>query len=149
MKSKYIFLLTVIFFFVLSNVSFSQKDTSDNKKGKYKETVRIKLIEEAGFSESQADKLLSISSEFRKERKELNKLKDDLLSELETEQESANIESILNKLLDTEKKICETRINYLLSLKEFLSPLQISKALVLQKKIKNILKEQKNTIKTD
>ena len=149
MKSKYIFLLSVIFLFLLSNVSFSQKDTSNNKKGKYKETVKIKLIEEAGFSESQADKFVSISSEYRKERKELNKLKDDLLSDIETEQESTAIESILNILIDTEKKICEATTNYWLSLKEFLSPVQISKALVIKKKIKNILKEQKNPPKND
>lgn len=144
MNLKYLILLfTAVFIFVFGDVSFSQKDTVKNKVTKYREAVRMKLIEEAGFSEEQADKFLIVSAGFRKEYKELTKLKNELIGELETEQESVNIESKLIKLLDTEKKICESRTNYWLSLKEFLSPVQISKTIVLQKKLKSILKDKR------
>lgn len=145
MKLKYsVLLFTAVFIFVFNSVSFSQKDTAENTKGqKYREAVRMKLIEEAGFSDEQADKFLTVSVEFRKEYKELTKLKNELIGELETEQESVNIESKLNKLLDTEKKICENRTNYWLSLKEFLSPVQISKTIVLHKKLKNLIKDKR------
>lgn len=144
MNLKYLILLfTAVFIFAFGDVAFSQKDTLKNKGTKYREAVRMKLIEEAGFSEEQVDKFLIASAGFRKEYKELTKLKNELIGELETEQESVNIESKLIKLLDTEKKICESRANYWLSLKEFLSPVQISKTIVLQKKLKSILKDKR------
>jgi Sec-independent protein translocase protein TatA len=142
MNKSVILLLLGIIIFLFSDFALPQNDTSVSaKRKKFREAIRQKLIEDAGFSDENADKYIKIAVEYRKTNRELNELKNDLTEDIESDPDAADVEQKINKLIDTESKIAENRSFYWSSLKEFLSPLQIAKTISLSSKLKALLKQ--------
>ena len=142
MKKSYILLFLGIMLFLLSDSAFSQNDTSVSaKRKKFREAIRQKLVEDAGFSEENADKFIKINADFRKKNRELNTLKDELQEDIVSNPDSPDIEQKITKLIETESAIFENKSLFWSSLKEFLSPSQIAKTISLSSKLKALLKE--------
>ena len=141
MKKSYILLFLGIMLFLLSDSAFSQNDTSVSaKRKKFREAIRQKLVEDAGFSEENADKFIKINADFRKKNRELNTLKDELQADIVSNPDSPDIEQKITKLIETESAIFENKSLFWSSLKEFLSPSQIAKTISLSSKLKALLK---------
>lgn len=141
MKKSYILLFLGIMLFLLSDSAFSQNDTSVSaKRKKFREAIRQKLVEDAGFSEENADKFIKITVDYRKKNRELNTLKDELQEDIVSNPDSPDIEQKITKLIETESAIFENKSLFWSSLKEFLSPSQIAKTISLSSKLKALLK---------
>ena len=141
MKKSYILLFLGIMLFLLSDSAFSQNDTSVSaKRKKFREAIRQKLVEDAGFSEENAEKFIKITVHYRKKNRELNTLKDELQEDIVSNPDSPDIEQKITKLIETESAIFENKSLFWSSLKEFLSPSQIAKTISLSSKLKALLK---------
>lgn len=141
MKKSYILLFLGIMLFLLSDFAVPQNDTSVSaKRKKFREAIRQKLVDDAGFSEENADKFIKINADFRKKNRELNTLKDELQADIVSNPDSPDIEQKITKLIETESAIFQNKSLFWSSLKDFLSPSQIAKTISLSSKLKALLK---------
>jgi len=136
---KYYVLLTVFFILAFSYVNvFAQQDTTDNRQ-LLKKTIKKKFIENLGLDKETGDKFFRLYNESRKELNELMKKQKEIIEYINNNYDAADISVKIDEMIENENKIFETRKNFINSLKEFLTPQQIAKSIVMQQKMRKLL----------
>lgn len=133
--------LFLIAFFILGFTfgnAFTQQDTTDNRQI-LKKAIKKKFIENLGLDKETGDKFFRLYNESRKELNELNKKQKEILEYINTNYDAEDISSKIDEMMENENKIFETRKNFINSLKEFLTPQQIAKSIVMQQKMRKLL----------
>lgn len=137
---KIIYFILILILFVGTN-AYSQKDSS-RSKDKLKKIVKEKLMEKVGLDESSADKLIGLTSENRKELKELQKKRRELAEYVFENPKSPDVGSKLDDLFELETKISKTRSDHYQKLKSFLTPSQIALSMSFQKDLLKFMKKE-------
>lgn len=130
---------------------FDGKDDRKDFREKIQKLRKEKLIEKLNISETTADKVFEMEGNMVDEIRGYQKEKRETFKEIESNPDATDIDSKLNRILDLDIKVAETKKNYYTNLKEILTPKQIAEAMVLQMKFNKKLREQfkKNRKKGD
>jgi len=139
---KKIFYLCFAFSFVLlaNNISFSQNDTNINSNGKeIRKIVRQKLMEKLNVDDKTINSYLIVYADYRKKDIELNKQKAALVKYIEENTDASDISQKMDDLLNMQIKIIDARRDYIEKAKKILTPQQLAKAIVFQKKLRKIV----------
>lgn len=148
---KAINLLIIVFAFVLltSAGSYSQIDTSHSRE-KLRKVVKEKLIEKLNIDETTANKFIDLAAAQKKEMKEYMKKRNDLTEYIFDNPQSSDVGTKLDDLMDTENKINQSKNDFYIKLKAFLTPNQIAQSMVFQKELMKFMrKEMKRNNKDD
>lgn len=145
-------IILILFLSIISGAgtSFAQpKDGKFDGKGdrkdfreKIQKLRKEKLIEKLNISETTADKVFDMEGEMVSEIRGYKEEKREIFKAIENNPDAADIDSKLNRILDLDVIIAETKKNYYSNLKEILTPKQIAQAMVLQMKFNKKLREQ-------
>lgn len=136
---RYSLFFTVFFILAFTFVNvFAQQDTSDSRQI-LKKAIKKKFIENLGLDKESADKFFRLYNESRKELNELTKKQKEIIEYINTNFDSPDISVKIDEMIENENKIFETRKNFINSLREFLTPQQIAKSIVMQIKMRKLL----------
>jgi Spy/CpxP family protein refolding chaperone len=120
---------------------FAQQDTSDTRQI-LKKAIKKKFIENLGLDKESADKFFRLYNETRKDLNELTKKQKEIIEYINTNYDSPDISAKIDEMIENENKIFETRKNFIISLREFLTPQQIAKSIVMQQKMRKLLSDK-------
>lgn len=134
-----IFILGTLFM-LCSLQANAQIDTQNTKAGKLiRESIRKKFIEYVRTDEQTTDKFFS---DFRKNRKEINTLlreRRNIMKEIELNTDADDIQQKLERVSQIDKNIFNLKQEFSESLKAYLTPEQIAKTIIFEKKIRKII----------
>lgn len=136
-KYNAFFITLFLLAFAFGN-SFAQQDSSDNHQ-LLKKVLKKKFIENLGLDKESADKFFRLYNESRKNINELTKKQKEILEYINENYEDQSISLKIDEMIENESKIFELRKNFINSLKEFLTPQQIAKSIVMQQKMRKML----------
>lgn len=118
----------------------AQIDTQNTKAGKLiRESIRKKFIEYVRTDEQTTDKFFS---DFRKNHKEINTLlreRQYIMKEIELNTDADDIQQKLERVSQIDKNIFNLKQEFSESLKAYLTPEQIAKTIIFEKKIRKII----------
>ena len=118
----------------------AQIDTQNTKAGKLiRESIRKKFIEYVRTDEQTTDKFFS---DFRKNHKEINTLlreRRNIMKEIELNTDADDIQQKLERVSQIDKNIFNLKQEFSESLKAYLTPEQIAKTIIFEKKIRKII----------
>lgn len=118
----------------------AQIDTQNTKAGKLiRESIRKKFIEYVRTDEQTTDKFFS---DFRKNHKEINTLlreRQYIMKEIELNTDADDIQQKLERISQIDKNIFNLKQEFSESLKAYLTPEQIAKTIIFEKKIRKII----------
>jgi Spy/CpxP family protein refolding chaperone len=150
-----ILILSVVTVMLSSGISHSQgretlgretlgRDTIDRKEFREKLLkVRMdKLMEKMDLDEPTAKKLLDIVGETMDEIQGYNRQKRETYHYIEQNPDASDIDSKINELLDLDVQIANAKKDQYTKLKEFLTPGQIAKAYIFNRKFDKELREK-------
>ncbi|MEK6552795.1 MAG: hypothetical protein AABZ54_05030 [Bacteroidota bacterium] len=146
---KKIFFLLFLFSILLST-SYSQERMRQGKDQRPLQRIeqweRIKLIDVLNLNEDTAIRFFARRNENQNKMKEILDQRDDAISDLENEIRNGNQNDALykekvNNLLLLEGSISKARENFLRSLSDLLSPLQIAKMVVFESRFRKEVRE--------
>jgi len=142
---KFLYLcFAFIFVLLANNISFSQNDTNNNSSGKeIRKIVRQKLMEKLNVDDKTINSYLIVYAEYRKKDIELNKQKAALVKYIEDNTDALDISQKMDDLLNIQTKIIDARRDYIDKAKKILTPQQLAKAIVFQKKLRKIMNTEK------
>lgn len=136
---KYSLFFTVFFILAFTFVNvFAQQDTSDSRQI-LKKAIKKKFIENLGLDKESGDKFFRLYNESRKELNELTKKQKEIIEYINTNYDSPDISVKIDEMIENENKIFEARKNFINSLREFLTPQQIAKSIVMHQKMRKLL----------
>ncbi len=139
---RYSLFFTVFFILAFTFVNvFAQQDTSDTRQI-LKKAIKKKFIENLGLDKESADKFFRLYNETRKDLNELTKKQKEIIEYINTNYDSPDISAKIDEMIENENKIFETRKNFIISLREFLTPQQIAKSIVMQQKMRKLLSDK-------
>ena len=134
-----IFILGTLFM-LCSLQANAQIDTQNTKAGKLiRESIRKKFIEYVRTDEQTTEKFFS---DFRKNRKEINTLlreRRNIMKEIELNTDADDIQQKLERVSQIDKNIFNLKQEFSESLKAYLTPEQIAKTIIFEKKIRKII----------
>ncbi len=146
---KKIFLLFILFSILLST-SYSQERMRQGKDQRPLQRIeqweRIKLIDVLNLNEDTAIRFFARRNENQQKMKEILDQRDNAIGELEDEirsgnQNDASYKDKINALLSLENNISKARENFLRSLNDLLSPIQIAKMVVFESRFRREVRE--------
>lgn len=134
---------TILLFFVLfiSTQVFAQNPS----EGPREELLKVKMekfMELLQVDSETAIKYFKAAQENRKAINKLNKKRANLMDDIESNLDAADLGSKLDQMEDIELSIANQRISFLNELKTILTPKQIAQAIILEKKFGKKLKEE-------
>ncbi len=142
--------LPVIIIFILFSSSYSQQRMRQGQDQRPLQRIeqweRLKLIDALNLNEETAIRFFARRHENQKKMKEILDLRDDAIRELEDDIRSANqndasYKDKVNALLSLENNISKERENFLRSLSDLLSPMQIAKLVVFESRFRKEVRE--------
>ncbi|MFA5805928.1 MAG: hypothetical protein WC879_14930 [Melioribacteraceae bacterium] len=146
---KKIFLLFILFSILLST-SYSQERMRQGKDQRPLQRIeqweRMKLIDVLNLNEDTAIRFFARRNENQNKMKEILDQRDDAIRDLENEirngtQNDALYKDKVNALLSLENNIGKERENFLRSLSDLLSPMQIAKMVVFESRFRKEVRE--------
>lgn len=146
---KKIFLLLFLFSILLSTL-FSQERMRQGKDQRPLQRIeqweKIKLIDALNLNEDTAIRFFARRHENQKKMKEILDQRDDAIKSIEDEirngnQNDASYKDKVNALLSLENNISKERENFLRSLSDLLSPMQIAKLVVFESRFRKEVRE--------
>ncbi|TSA29574.1 MAG: hypothetical protein D4R68_02020 [Ignavibacteriales bacterium] len=146
---KKIFLLFFLFSILLST-SYSQERMRQGKDQRPLQRIeqweKIKLIDALNLNEDTAIRFFARRHENQKKMKEILDQRDDAIKSIEDEikngnQNDASYKDKVNNLLLLEGSISKERENFLRSLSDLLSPMQIAKMMVFEHRFRKEVRE--------
>ena len=144
MRSLSLLLLT-IFIFSASH-SFAQTDDPTDDRKDFREKIaklrKEKLMEKMNLDETTADNVVNIVSETLDEVRGYNKQKREIYKYIEDNPDAFDVDSKLNELLDLDVKIADVRKQQYSKLKAYLTPQQIAKAYIFNRKFDQELRKK-------
>lgn len=147
-----ILILTFVMVTLASGISHSQgRDSLDRKEFREKLLkVRMdKLMEKMNFDEPTAKRLMDIVSATMEEVRGYNRQKRETYHYIEQNPDASDIDTKINELLDLDVKIANAKKDQYSKLKEFLTPGQIAKAYIFNRKFDKELREKVKDFKGD
>ncbi len=145
---KIIILLACLF---ISSVAFSQKD-GPPPGGPREELLRVKMqkfMEALQVDSVTAIKYFEKAFENRKALNQLNRKRQKLMDEIESNLDAADLSSKLDRVQEIELEITNQRKSFLTELETFLTSKQIAQAILLEKRFSKKLKEEIQKRKRD
>jgi len=138
--------ITIIMFLIVSasfNICTAQKGIDKKQFNERIDSVlKQKLIQKINIDNATADKFVSVfRANMTKIRSKL-KEKKELMKSIESDPESFDIESKLDKMIDIDSQILNAKNDYYKELKTFLTPQQIAKSMILRNNFDKELKKQ-------
>ena len=142
--------LPVIIVLILFSSSYSQQRMRQGQDQRPIQRIeqweRFKLIDALSLNEETAIRFFARRHENQKKMKEILDQRDDAIRELEDEirngnQNDATYKDKLNALLSLENNISKERENFLRSLSDLLSPMQIAKLVVFESRFRKEVRE--------
>jgi len=142
--------LPVIIVLILFSSSYSQQRMRQGQDQRPIQRIeqweRFKLIDALSLNEETAIRFFARRHENQKKMKEILDQRDDAIRELEDEirngnQNDAAYKDKLNVLLSLENNISKERENFLRSLSDLLSPMQIAKLVVFESRFRKEVRE--------
>ena len=146
---KKIFLLLFLFSIILST-SYSQERMRHGNDQKPLQRIeqweRTKLIDALNLNEETAVRFFARKHENQKKIKEILDQRDDAIGDIEDDlrngnQNDASYQKKVDNLLSIENSISTERLNFLRSLSDLLSPIQIAKLVVFESKFRKEVRE--------
>jgi Spy/CpxP family protein refolding chaperone len=143
---KNIFFVFLIFLIVTPAIAQEHRDRRmmDNK---IEQLEKVKLIEALNLTEDQSIRFFARRNEHRKEIEKLEMRSEEIVRDLENLIENPNDRNVaeqkrlLNELLDIRIQIENKRKQFILSLSDILSPEQVSKLVVFEKKFRDEIRK--------
>jgi superfamily II RNA helicase len=137
---KNIFYINIILLlFFTCKFSFAQNDSTLNNSKEIRRIVKEKLMQTLNTDEKTINSYLIVYGEYRKKINDLNKLKNALNKYIEDNSDAADISQKMDALLDTLYKITDARKDFVEQAKKILTPQQLAKAIVFQKKLRKMM----------
>jgi len=142
--------LPVIIVFILFSSGYSQQRMRQGQDQRPLQRIeqweRLKLIDALSLNEETAIRFFARRHENQKKMKEILDQRDDAIRELEDgirngNQNDATFKDKLNALLLLENNISKERENFLRSLSDLLSPMQIAKLVVFETRFRKEVRE--------
>lgn len=142
--------LPVIIIFILFSSGYSQQRMRQGQDQRPLQRIeqweRLKLIDVLSLNEETAIRFFARRHENQKKMKEILDQRDDAIRELEEyihsgNQNDATFKDKLNALLSLENNISKERENFLRSLSDLLSPMQIAKLVVFESRFRKEVRE--------
>jgi len=142
--------LPVIIVFILFSSGYSQQRMRQGQDQRPLQRIeqweRLKLIDALSLNEETAIRFFARRHENQKKMKEILDQRDDAIRELEDDirngnQNDATFKDKLNALLLLENNISKERENFLRSLSDLLSPMQIAKLVVFETRFRKEVRE--------
>ena len=135
--------LIIFLLFLMVNVSFAQKDNSEMHFNEdFDKIMKQKLMENLSLDNSTADKFMTTYKQSKINIRSLMKEKKELQKSIEQDPEALDIGVKLDKWMEIDTKIIESRNDYYNELKTFLTPVQIAKSISLKRNIKKELRKE-------
>lgn len=135
--------LIIFLLFLMVNVSFAQKDNGKMQfNEEFDKILKQKLMENLSLDDATADKFMNTYKQSKINIRSLMKEKKELQKTIEQDPEALDIGIKLDKWMEIDTKIIDSRNNYYNELKTFLTPVQIAKSINLKRNIKKELKEE-------
>lgn len=138
---KYICFYIIVILLASLKLSFAQIDTTENNSKEIRKIVKQKLMEKLNVDEKTLNAYLVIYRDYRKKINDLNKQKESLTNYIEDNSDDEDISQKMDALLDTLDKITDTRREFINNAKKILTPQQIAKAIVFQKKLRKMMQK--------
>lgn len=144
MKNLIVISLLLLFSFPVLSQEHRERRMMDNK---IEQLEKVKLIESLNLNEEQSVRFFARRNEHRKEIEKLELRADEIIRDLEKltdEQNDRNIaeqKRLLNEFLDIRVQIENKRKQFILSLNDILSPEQVSKLIVFEKRFKDEIRK--------
>lgn len=145
MKNLIVISLLLLFSFPVLSQEHRERRMMDNK---IEQLEKVKLIESLNLNEEQSVRFFARRNEHRKEIEKLEIRADEIIRDLEklTTEESndrniAEQKRLLNEFLDIRVQIENKRKQFILSLSDILSPEQVSKLIVFEKRFKDEIRK--------
>lgn len=143
---KNIFFVFLIFLIVTPAIAQEHRDRRmmDNK---IEQLEKVKLIEALNLTEEQSIRFFARRNEHRKEIEKLEIRSEEIVRDLENLVEDSNDRNVaeqkrlLNEFLDIRIQIENKRKQFILSLSDILSPEQVSKLVVFEKKFRDEIRK--------
>jgi Spy/CpxP family protein refolding chaperone len=137
MLKKIIIILVFLTAFVFAVQA--QEDTSSiGSRKKLHKAVKEKFMQKLNIDEATANKFFELYGEQKKEMKEFEKSKRQLMQSIEENPESSDVMTKIDQILDIDEKICKSRRDFITSLQKFLTPGQIAQSIIFQKNLKKL-----------
>ena len=142
--------LPVIIIFILFSSGYSQQRMRQGQDQRPLQRIeqweRLKLIDALSLNEETAIRFFARRHENQKKMKEILDQRDNAIRELEDDirsenQNDATFKDKLNALLSLENNISKERENFLRSLSDLLSPMQIAKLVVFESRFRKEVRE--------
>lgn len=144
MKNLIVIGLLLLFSFPVLSQEHRERRIMDSK---IEQLEKVKLIEALNLSEEQSIRFFARRNEHRKEIEKLELRADDIIRDLEKLTDEPNDRNIaeqkrlLNEFLDIRVQIENKRKQFILSLNDILSPEQLSKLVVFEKRFKDEIRK--------
>ncbi len=144
MKNLIVIGLLLLFSFPVLAQEHRERRMMDSK---IEQLEKVKLIESLNLSEEQSVRFFARRNEHRKEIEKLEMRADEIIRDLEKltdEPNDRNIDEqkrLLNEFLDIRVQIENKRKQFILSLNDILSPEQVSKLVVFEKRFKDEIRK--------
>jgi len=143
---KNIFFVFLIFLIVTPAIAQEHRDRRmmDNK---IEQLEKVKLIEALNLTEEQSIRFFARRNEHRKDIEKLEIRSEEIVRDLENLVEDSNDRNVaeqkrlLNEFLDIRIQIENKRKQFILSLSDILSPEQVSKLVVFEKKFRDEIRK--------
>jgi Spy/CpxP family protein refolding chaperone len=143
---KKIFILLI--FIIGFNITLqAQEDTSMTDSRKLRKAVKEKFMQKLDIDEATANKFFNLYNEQRKEMKEYNKSKMQLMRAIEDNPDASDVISKINQIIEIDDKINKSRKDFIAELQKFLTSKQIAQSIIFQKNLKKLFgkgKREKN-----
>ncbi len=142
--------LPVIIIFILFSSSYSQQRMRQGQDQRPIQRIeqweRLKLIDALNLNEETAVRFFARRHENQKKMKEILDRRDDAIRDIEDEirngdQNDALYKDKVNALLSLENNISKERENFIRSLSDLLSPMQIAKLVVFESRFRKEVRE--------
>jgi len=147
MKKIFLLLLSFSIFLSTSNSQERMRHGNDQKPlQRIEQWERTKLIDALNLNEETAVRFFARKKESQEKIKEILDKRDETINELENDLRNGNLNDASSKkrvedLLSIENKIGVERGNFIRSLGDLLSPLQIAKLVVFENKFRKEIRE--------
>ncbi|HMS35218.1 MAG TPA: hypothetical protein PKC91_14135 [Ignavibacteria bacterium] len=139
---KLLFLLLILFNF--SN-SFAQKDSHKKQfREKIDSVMKQKLIENADLDSISANKFIETYNESNKQIRKIIKEKKSQMEVIENDLSASDMESKIDRLIELETRILDSKKEFITDLKSFLTPQQIARTIILRKNLEKVMRKEIN-----
>ena len=135
-KSKLV-LLTILMLLMFS-ISYAQ----NNNLKKYQKLLKQKLTVKLEISDTLADKYFEFFKISRNEIKKLNKERNETMEAIEENPESLDINAKIERLLEIDQSVENSKKDFIKNLKTIFTPAQIAKTIIFQRNLQKFLKNQ-------